>query len=352
MRFKMSPRTLLNTLVIGGLVLAILPSSGPAAGQSGQTASSPPQRESRIWGLWPVMPWDSQPVKASAWAKILNEPFPLTRKGKAGEVRRYDIKRTNLTVDREGRPLSRMVAVGRISRTLLREAEPGVWVEECVWEKFAAAQGLGPTSYPVPQEMLGEKRISFEFSPRAFDYLNPPADFASLGNEVFGYLLKVLTMDAAGWDAILLSLHDNFGGQVRIGDTWREADWKPWDITQVGGEGKVGQYQVGEMQVSVIGLTRSQGVPCVLIWVSMEGNRVTQDMDTPQVSMKMRSTEYFRGEIAASLFDGHLVTMELWGPLPCVMEMGLGGQPAKEQPLGAIIQQVSMWEIPAGPEGD
>jgi hypothetical protein len=66
--------------------------------------------------------------------------------------------------------------------------------------------------------------------------------------------------------------------------------------------------------------------------------------------MKMRSTEYFRGEIAASLLDGHLVSMELWGPLPCVMEMGMGGQPAKEQPIGAIIQQLSMWEVPAGPE--
>jgi len=32
------------------------------------------------------------------------------------------------------------------------------------------------------------------------------------------------------------------------------------------------------------------------------------------------------------------------------MEMGLGGQPAKEQPIGAIIQQLSMWEVPAGPE--
>jgi|GEM_PF-1791217 len=346
----MSKTTSRNALSISLLLLVLAALAAPAAGQSGQAISSPPKEESKIWGWWPLMPWDNKPVTPSAWAKILNEPISLTRKGKPGEVRRYDIKRINLTVDREGRPLSRMVAEGRISRTLLREAEPGVWVEKCVWERFAAAQGLGPDSYPVPQDMLGEKRLSFEFSPRDFDYVNPPVDFASLGNELFGYLLKVLTMDAAGWDAVLLSLHDNSRGKVRIGSTWREVDWKPWDITRVGGEGKVGQYQVGEMQVSIIGLTRSQGVPCVLIWISMEGNRVTQDMNTPQVSLKMRSTEYFRGELAASLLDGHLVAMEIWGPLPCIMEMGMGGLPSKEQPFGAIIQQVSMWEIPAGPE--
>ena len=346
----MSQNTVRNTLAVCSLMLAIAVLAGPAAGQSEQAVSSPPKKESKIWGSWPLMPWDSQPIRASSWAKVLNEPISLIRKGKAGDKRRYDIKRINLTVDREGRLLNRMVAEGRISRTLLREAEPGVWVEKCVWEKFAAAQGTGPNGYPVPQELLGEKRLSFEFSPRTFDYINPPVDFESLGNEVFGYLLKVLTMDAAGWDAVLLTLHDEFGGKVRIGDIWRQVDWKPWDITRVGGEGNVGQYQVGEMQVSVIGLTRSQGVPCILVWISMEGNRVTQDMDTPQFSMNMRSTEYFRGEIAASLLDGHLVSMELWGPLPCVMEMGFGGQPPKEQPIGAIIQQLSMWEVPAGPE--
>ncbi len=346
----MLQKTLRFTLAVAGLMLAIAASAGPSSAQSGQAVSSPPKEASKIWGWWPLVPWDTQPVTASAWAKILNEPIPLARKGKPGEVRRYSIKRINLTVDREGRPLSRMVAEGRISRTLLREAEPGVWVEKCAWERFAAGQGLGPDGYPVPQELLGEKRLSFEFSPRAFDYINPPVDFAGLGNEVFGYLLKVLTMDAAGWDAILIALRDNFHGKVRIGDTWREVKWNPFDITRVGGEGKVGQYQIGEMQVSVIGLTRSQGLPCVLIWISMEGNRVTQDMDTPQVALKMRSTEYFRGEIAASLLDGHLVSMELWGPLPCLMEMGMGGQPLKEQPFGAIIQQVSMWEVQAGSE--
>ena len=70
-------------------------------------------------------------------------------------------------------------------------------------------------------------------------------------------------------------------------------------------------------------------------------------MDTPQFAMNMRSTEYFRGEITASLVDGRVVAMEIWGPLPCVMEMGFGGEPPTEQPIGAIIQQLSMWEVPA-----
>jgi hypothetical protein len=336
-----------NTLDICGLLLVLAAVAAPAAGQSEPAAPQSPKAESKIWGRWPVVPWDDQTVKASAWAKVLNEPIDLTRKGTAGDKLRYQIKRINLTVDREGKILNRMVAEGRLSRTLLREAEPGIWVERCVWEKYAAAQGMGPNDYPVPQELMGDKSLSFEFSPRTFDYINPPVDFESLGNEVFGYLLKVLTMDATGWDAVLLSLREEFGGKVRIGDISRQVDWQPWDISRVGGEGSVGQYHVGEMQLSVIGLTRFQGEPCVLIWVSMEGNRVTQKMDTPQVALNMKSTEYFRGEIAASLLDGRLVGMELWGPLPCVMEMGFGGQPPKEQPIGAIIQQVSMWEIPA-----
>ena len=339
--------TIRKTWGVCCLLLLFAAVAAPAAGQNKQVASSPAKGESKIWGWWPLLPWNDQPVKNPAWEKVLNEPIDLTRKGKAGDKLRYQIKRINLTVDREGKVLNRMVVEGRISRTLLREAEPGIWVEHCVWEKFAAAQGMGPNDYPVPQDRLGDKTISFEFSPRTFDYINPPGDFEILGDEAFGYLLKVLTMDAAGWDAVLLSLRDEFGGKVRIGNISRQVDWQPWDISRVGGEGSVGQYHVGEMQLSVIGLTRFQGEPCVLIWVSMEGNRVTQKMDTPQVALNMKSTEYFRGEIAASLLDGHLVGMELWGPLPCVMEMGFGGQPPKEQPIGAIIQQISMWEIPA-----
>jgi hypothetical protein len=342
----MSKPTLRNTLSICIVMVVLVATAVRASGQNEQAAPQSPEGESRIWGWWPLVPWDDQPVKAATWAKVLNNPIDLTRRGKAGDKLRYQIKRVNLTVDREGKVLNRMVAEGQLSRTLLREAEPGLWVERCVWERFAAAQGMGPNEYPVPQELLGDKSISFEFSPRTFDYINPPGDFSSIGPEVFGYLLKVLTMDAAGWDAVLLALRDEFNGKVHIGDISRSTNFEPWDISRIGGEGSYGQYHVGEMQISVVGLTRFHGEPCVLIWISMEGNKVTQKIDTPQVALNMKSTEYFRGEIAASLLDGHLVGIEIWGPLPCVMEMGFGGQPPKEQPIGAIIQQVSMWEVP------
>jgi hypothetical protein len=334
-------------LTAAGFVCALPISPSGAEVQAGGAAVQE-KDSSKIWGWWQAVPWDNLPVTSSRWAELLNQPIDLARKGQAGDVHRYEIKRTNLTVDRQGRILSRMTAEGSLSRTLLRKTEPGVWTERVVWERFAAAQGLGAGQYPVPVDFPGARGLSFDFAPRTFDYVNAPVDFIKVGDEVSGYLLKVLTMDAAGWDAVILSLHDHFGGRVRIGDTMREVNFEPWDITRVGGEGTVGQYHAGEMQVSVIGLTRFHGEPCLLLWLSMEGNEVTQKMETPQFSMDMKSTEYFRGEIAVSLNDGRLLGMEIWGPLPCTMAMGFGGQPAKEQPLGAIIQQVSLWEVPEG----
>jgi len=330
------------------VVVLLLAAMGAAGADEGESAApQAPTDQSEIWGWWPVVPWDDRPVAGSQWADVLNQPLDLTRKGETGDQHRYQIKRINLTVDREGKVVSRIVAEAQLLRTLVREAEPGVWVESCEWERFATAMGMGPNDYPVAQELPNAQGISFEFSPRTFDYVNPPADFARVGDEAAGYLLKVLTMDAMGWDAILLSLRDEAAGKVHIGETWRHTEWEPWDITSITGEGSVGRYHAGEMQTSIAGLTRLQGEPCVLIWFSMEGNEVTQQMDTPQFAMNMRSTEYFRGEITASLVDGRVVAMEIWGPLPCVMEMGFGGEPPTEQPIGAIIQQLSMWEVPA-----
>jgi hypothetical protein len=333
------------------VVLLLLAAAGAyTAGEGESAAPQPPAEQSKIWGWWPLVPWDEQPVTAPAWADALNQPLDLTRRGNAGDQHRYQIKRINLTVDRQGKAISRMVAEAELARTLVREAEPGLWVEQCEWQRFATAMGTGPNDYPRLQELPNARGICYEFSPRTFDYVNPPADFAHLGHEAVGYLLKVLTMDAMGWDAVLLSLRDASGGTVHIGETWRHSEWEPWDITSVTGEGAVGQYHAGEMQTSIAGLTRFRGEPCVLIWFSMEGNEVTQKMDTPQVALDMKSTEYFRGEIAVSLLDGRVVAMEIWGPLACVMKMGFGGQPATEQPIGAIIQQVSMWEVAPAPQ--
>lgn len=335
------------------VVLLLLAAMGAAVAGEGESAPAEATADrSQVWGSWQVVPWDGQQAVGSPWADVLNRPLDLSRKGKAGERHRYQIKRVNLTVDREGKVVSRMIAEAQLARTLVREAEPGIWVEQCEWERFATGMGMGPNDYPSPQELPQARGISFEFSPRTFDYVNAPADFARIEHEAAGYLLKVLTMDAMGWDAVLLSVRDESNGAAHIGDTWRHSEWEPWDITSVTGEGTVGQYHAGEMQTSIAGLTRLDGEPCVLIWFSMEGNEVTQNMDTPQFALNMRSTEYFRGEIAASLLDGRVVAMEIWGPLPCVMEMGFGGQPPTEQPIGAIIQQVSMWEVPAEPEGE
>lgn len=330
------------------VVLLLAAMSAAAASEGKPEALQPRVDQSAIWGWWPVVPWDDRPVAVSGWAEALNRPLDITRKGKAGDQHCYQVKRVNVTLDRHGRAISRMVAEAELSRTLVREAEPGLWVEQCEWQSFATGMGTGPKDYPTPQELPGARGISFEFSPDTFDYINPPADFARVGDEMAGYLLKILTMDAMGWDGILHSLRECSGGKVRIGETSRRIEWEPWDITSVTEERSVGRYHAGELQTSIAGLTRFRGEPCVLIWLSMEGNEVTQKMDTPQFAMDLQGTEYFRGEIAASLVDGRVVAMEISGPVPCVMKMGFGSQPLSERPIGAIIQQVSMWETSAG----
>ena len=346
----MTKKTSRFALIVCLTVLVLAASAVSGLSQTQTEESKTPPDKSMIWGWWLQVPWDDRPVATSTWADVLNKPIDISRKGKPGDEHRYQIKRINLTVDRQGNVSNRMVAEGVLSRTLLHEKEPGIWVERCKWERFAAAQGMSAKDYPAPQELPGARGLTFEFFPRTFDYINPPVDFSKVGNEAMGYLLKVLTMDAAGWDSILVAFRDEFGGKVRIGDTLRQTDWEPWDITSVDDEGSVGSYHMGEMQISIVGLTRFQGEPCVLIWFSMEGNRVLQNMETPQFSLDLKSTEYFRGELTASLLDGHLVAVELWGPLPCVMKMGFGDKPPTEQPVGAIIQQVSLWEIPATPQ--
>ncbi len=306
-------RNILNICIV---LLVFTVMAVPLLNGNGMNEPQSTSDKSMIWGWWPLVPWDNRPVTESAWSDVLNQPIDLSRRGKPGDSYRYKIKRINLSLNRQGKVVHRMVAEGELSRTLLREAEPGIWVERFEWERFAAAGGTGPMDYPSLQELPKARGISFEFSPRTFDYVNPPADFARVENEAVGFLLKVLTQDAAGWDGILKAIRDEFGNKVHIGDTFRQTKWEPWDITPVEDKDSAGSYKVGEMQVSVVGLTRFSGEPCVLIWVSMEGNDVTQKMDTPQVALNMKSTEYFRGEIAASLIDGRLVAMEIWGPLP------------------------------------
>jgi hypothetical protein len=86
-------------------------------------------------------------------------------------------------------------------------------------------------------------------------------------------------------------------------------------------------------------------VACALIWYSAEGNSVKQEMNSPQLTLKMDGTEYFRAEIAVSLLDGHIVAGEVWGPVLSMMEVGQGGQTPKELPTTGVMQQVSLWEV-------
>jgi len=322
-------------LLLTGLTAALAADTGPAG---------PPR--SNVWGPWQVLPWDGEPVADTAWAEALNRPLDLTRKGQPGEQRRYQVRRINLQVDREGRVLNRMVTEAQLHRVLVEEVQPGLWRERCTWERFAAGQGLGPGDYPTPQDIPLGEGIAFDFSPDTFDYVNPGADFSSAGGELTGYLLKVLTMDAMGAEALVLAARSELGPSPRIGDTFRHSQWEPWDITRVGeGDGAVGRYQLGEMQVSIAGLTRWRGEPAVLIWFSGEGNEVTQEVETPEFAMNMHGIEYFRGQLAASLVNGRVLAMDLWGPLPCRMEMSFGGV-AQEVPIAGFVQQVSLWEVP------
>jgi hypothetical protein len=287
-------------------------------------------------------------VKGADWSGLLDRKLDLARKGKVGETRWYEFRRENVMYDRTGKPANRMVTQGRIMRTLQREEQPGMWRERVEWRSFSVAQTQGPTQALALQDVPGAVGVGFDFFPTQFDYINIPADFSRTGNELTGYLMKVASMDVAGFDAIKMAVRERFGGAVQIGQTERTPRWQQsMQIGKATKEGEAGRYQLGELVVSAAGITRRNGEPCLLLWFSADGNEVTQNVSNEQMSMRMRGTEYFRGEMAVSLLDGRVVAGELFGPLPWVMEMGFGGQPSTEQPTSGVIQQVSLWEAPA-----
>jgi len=325
-------------LVVGIVAIGVLAAfSGLCKGDASESA---------VWGKWPLLPWDGKQVMAKDWAELLNRSPDLSRRGKPGERRRYEMRRINLNLDRKGQALGRMVAEGRVARTLLREVESGLWAERIEWERFAVASSQGPAEYPTPQELASARGIAYEFSPRDFNYINPPGDFARLGDEMTGYFMKVMAMDLSGWDAMVLGIRNKVGPEGGIGSAWREPRWQEGrEIGRAVGEGAAGRYQLGEMRVEIAGITRWRGEPCTLIWCSAEGNEVKQDFGNAQFAVRMHGTEYFRAMLAVSLLDGHLVAGELWGPVQCLMELGFGGQPPQEQPIAAVLQQVSIWEV-------
>jgi hypothetical protein len=306
----------------------------------------------QLWSARPVLPWDGQPVAAGQWAPLLDAKLDISRRGKAGEIRRYRIHRENVMYDRVGQPASRMVAEATIERTLLRESQPGWWTERITWTQFAAAQTQGPEAMPVPAEVPGAAGLSYEFDPKAFDYVNIPADYSRIQDPMGGYLMKVLGMDLTGFDALLHVLRRSFGDTVQIGDTKLEPRWQEGlDITDAAAQKTVTSYQLSDMVVSAAGVTRRSGEPCLLIWFAAEGNDVKSDLGAGPVTMRFHGTEHFWGELAVSLNDGRVVGGELRGPIPWRMEMGMNGQPPAEMPVYGVVQQVSVWEVPATAAG-
>jgi len=343
--------SLLVVLLVGAAVAAAGLAGYAHGAASGQAAPQAAQiAQGQVWTYAPAMPWDKLAVKDEQWSKLLDQQFDLTRRGQAGEKRTYLIRRENLMHDRLGRPVNRMVAEARIVRTLLSAEQPGYWTERIEWQRFAAGQSQGPGDSPVLQESEQARGLSYEFSPHKFDYVNIPGDFGRIGNEMTGYLMKVVGMDFSGFDALLLAVRDTLG-KPEIGDAHQERRWE--QATEIGrpsGAGTAGRYQLGEMRISVAGITRRNGEPGLLIWFSAEGNEVKQDMGNDQFRMRLHGTEYFRGEMAVSLLDGHILGGELFGPLPWVMEMGMGGQALKEMPIAGVMQQLSLWEVSSDSE--
>jgi hypothetical protein len=332
-------------------VMALSASPGLAEVERPEAAEAPkaeaPPARSAVWGEWPVLPWDEAAAKAGDWSDLLNRPLDLRRKGKTGEQRAYLVRRTNAMLDRNGRLINRTIGEGKVLRTLLKEVEPGLWAERIEWQRFAIAQSQGPNDWPALSEIQEARGLSYEFSPRTFDYVNIPGDFGRIPNFMAGYFMKVLGMDLTGWDAMVLGLRGAVGDAVKIGQAELSRPWQEGIVIGMpSGQAAAGRYQLGEMRVVVAGVTRTLGEPCVLLWVSAEGNEVKQDIGGEQLAMKMLGTEYFRGQLSVSLLDGRVVAGELWGPVVTVIEMGMGGNPPQETPVAAVLQDLSVWEVP------
>lgn len=323
------------------VVCAVLAVAKPTLAAEGPAATG------QLWTERPVLPWDEQAVGKGEWASLLDRKLDLSRRGKAGETRRYRVRRENVMYDRIGQPLTRMLAEGLVERTLLRETEPGVWTERITWLKFASHNTQVPGEVPAPQEVAGAAGLSYEFAPKTFDYVNIPADFSRIQDSMAAYLIKVMAMDYTGFDALAAMVRPG-AAATGIGATHIEPRWQQGiEITRPAAADTVGRYLLSEMIAAVAGVTRRNGEPCALIWFAAEGNNVEHDFTTGPVTMKFRGTEHFWGEVAVSLRDGRVVGGELRGPLPWRMEMGLGGEAPKEMPTYGVVQQVSVWEVPA-----
>ncbi len=328
-----------GVLLIGAGWLASPASS--SAGQAGKEGPAP----SRFPGpRQAVRPWDEAPVGPSPWAEALNGAFDLRLRGQAGQEHRYEIWRQNVNYDKIGRPVGKTISIATCRHALLRETRPGIWTQKIIWEKFAYGSSISASAEPVPKEIEAARGIAYDYFPPAFDIINPPGDFARIGEPLTAYALKVLCMDMAMFDSLPLKLTAGTKAGVRIGDSAENGGWT--DALKIG-EKKTrevtGTYQLGGAAVGIAGLTRCQGEPGILICYSSEGNAIKQEMGGGTAALRMEGTEYFRGSLTVSLVDGHVVAGELSGFVPMVI--GAPGQAAAEIPVKGVLQQVGLREV-------
>lgn len=319
---------------------------GAALAGDVRAQEAPTDPVSKIYGHWPPLPWDERDVADAGWAASLNGGLDLTRRGRSGESRQYVIRRTNLNLDRLGRVVGSLVAEGRFSRTLIEEVSSGRWAEELEWWSFSIGQAFGRDPVTQLSEVEAARGIRYPFVFGEFDHVNVPGDFGRLGDGLDAHLMKVLAMDATTFDAVLLQLRLELGDSAAIG---RVVYGGVWDsavgISRARGAGDAASYQLGETRAVVAGVTRWGGEPCALIWLSGDGNEVSQDLSGGPLVVRTRATEYFRGSFALSLIDGRIVAGEVWGPLPSRIELGATEETLAEQPIFTVLQEITIREI-------
>ncbi len=332
------------------LGLALLPLIAPPAEavaapfQQGTRRVDSEHRGSEVWGTLPLLPWDTSALDAEGPSPLGRE-WDLRRRGERGDERVVEIRRINLTLDRLGRVIDRMVIEGRVRRVLLAEEHSGRWRERYTWERFAMGRGE-PGGSAEPTEVEAVRGLSYVEAPDRESGLAPAADFSRIGDPLARTLFSALTLDAISWDAIVLRLRDAVGDSVGIGErSYAEPAAGAESLTGADSTGGQGSYRMGEMRVSVAGLTRWSGEPALLIWFSLDGNVVEQTIETEQLSLATEGTEYFRGVATVSLMDGRVVAGELWGPVMSRTELGVGGAPRSETPAAAVLQSVTLREV-------
>jgi len=288
---------------------------------------------------------DNLPVTSSRWRSSSTSHRPRPE-GPGRDVHRYEIKRTNLTVDRQGRILSRMTAEGSLSRTLLRETEPGFGPNGSSGKDSPPLRGWEPGNIRFPWTFRGPRPV-LRLRP-ADVRLRQRAGRFHQGRRR-GQRLPAQGPDhgRGGLDAVILSLRDHFGGRVRIGDTMRNVNFEPWDITRVGARARSANITPAKCRsVSSLDPFPRRALPSPMAFHGRERGD-PENGDAP-VLHGYEEHRIFPGRDRRRLErrppprDGDLGSASLHHG------MGFGGQPAKEQPLGAIIQQVSLWEVAAG----